>query len=109
MRLHRKIDYMLIAGLIGLVYGVVEKAVLGNIFAVVVGLAILVPFLLYGCWDSGLSIAAYCVNREEILPQVFGGVLFLALVVCGVIYCVKTILKVRRVAKEEGTVAGEAG
>lgn len=146
LRLHRKIDYMLIAGLIGLVYGVVEKAVLGNIFAVVVGLAIpmhivwqlnqgghyyeyeqhkaagrsheaqkewlmaiLVPFLLHGCWDSGLSIAAYCVNREEILPQVFGGVLFLALVVCGVIYCVKTILKVRRVAKEEGTVDGEAG
>ncbi|MBP3901656.1 MAG: PrsW family intramembrane metalloprotease [Blautia sp.] len=138
LKLHRKIDYMLIAGLIGLVYSVVEKAVLGNIFSIVVGLAIpmhivwqlnqgghyfeyeqhkaagrpqeakkewlmaiLLPFLFHGCWDSALSIASYCVNREEIPPQVFGGLLFLALVVFGVIYCVKTILKVRRIAKEE--------
>ena len=114
-KLHRKIDYMLIAGLIGLVYSVVEKAVLGNIFSIVVGLAIpmhivwqlnqgghyfeyeqhkaagrpreakkewlmaiLLPFLFHGCWDSALSIASYCVNREEIPPQVFGGLLFLA-------------------------------
>ena len=40
LKLQRKIDYIMIAGLIGLVYGVVEKAVLGNIAAVIVGLAI---------------------------------------------------------------------
>lgn len=38
--LRRKIDYMMIAGLIGLVYGVVEKAVQGSIGGVVVGLAV---------------------------------------------------------------------
>ena len=36
--LHRKIDYIMVAGLIGLVYGFVEKIVLGNIAAVIVGL-----------------------------------------------------------------------
>ena len=40
LKLRRKIDYIMIAGLIGLMYGVVEKAVLGNIAGVVVGLAI---------------------------------------------------------------------
>ena len=135
--LQRKIDHMLIAGLIGLVYGVVEKAVSGNIISILIGLAlpmhimwqlnqgghvyeyeqckasgktqkarkewfmaILLPFLLHGCWDSGLDIAGYCIEREEILPQVFGGVLFLALVVFGIVYCIKTIKNVRRVARE---------
>ena len=37
------------------------------------------------------------IEREEILPQVFGGVLFLALVVFGIMYCIKTIKNVRRV------------
>lgn len=40
LKLTRKIDFIMIAGLIGLVYSVVEKAVLGNIAAVVVGLLI---------------------------------------------------------------------
>ena len=133
--LHRKIDYMLIAGLIGLVYGVVEKAALANLVSIVIGLAIpmhivwqlnqgghyfeyeqskasgrlgeakkewflaiLLPFLLHGCWDCSLTIAAFCVNCKEVLPQVFGGLLLLALIVFGAIYCVKTIRKVRRIA-----------
>ena len=40
------------------------------------------------------------IEREEILPQVFGGVLFLALVVFGIVYCIKTIKNVHRVARE---------
>ena len=40
LKLWRKIDTIMIAGLIGLVYGVVEKAVLGSPAAVFIGLAI---------------------------------------------------------------------
>lgn len=36
--LYRKIDYIMVAGLIGLMYGFFEKIVLGNIAAVIVGL-----------------------------------------------------------------------
>lgn len=36
--LYRKIDYVMVAGLIGVVYGFIEKIVLGNVAAVVVGL-----------------------------------------------------------------------
>ena len=135
--LYRKIDYMLIAGLMGLVYSVVEKAVLGNIISILIGLAIpmhivwqlnqgghyyeyeqhkaagrpqeakkewlmaiVLPFLLHGCWGCGLSVAAFCVKREEVLPQVFGGLLLLALIVFGMMYCIRTIRKVRRTAGE---------
>lgn len=130
-QLNRKIDYMMSAGLIGLVYGVVEKAVHFNIGAVVIGLAIpmhiiwqfnqgghyyeyerlkaegdekgarsewikaiFVPFLLHGLWDSILDISAYGVEQKETLPQVLGGVLLLAAVVVGMIYCIRTVKKV---------------
>ena len=95
LKLTRKIDYIMIAGLIGLVYGVVEKAVLGNIAAVIIGLLIpmhitwqfnqgghwfeyertrssrellmatAVPFLFHGCWDTGLDLVAYFLGMEE--------------------------------------------
>lgn len=95
LKLQRKIDYIMIAGLIGLVYGVVEKAVLGNVAAVIVGLLIpmhitwqfnqgghwfeyektrsskellmatAVPFLFHGCWDTGLDLISYFLGMEE--------------------------------------------
>ena len=95
LKLERRIDYINIAGLIGLVYGVVEKAVQGNIAGIVVGLAIpmhitwqlnqgrhwfeyekthrtgellmatAVPFLFHGCWDSGLDLVTFFFNMEE--------------------------------------------
>jgi len=37
-KLYRKIDYIMVAGLIGLVYGFIEKIVVGNVAAVIVGL-----------------------------------------------------------------------
>ena len=68
-------------------------------------MAIPVIFLLHGCWDCGLSIATFCVEREEVLPQVFGGVLLLALIVFGIMYCIKTLRKVCRIAREEAPAA----
>ena len=95
LKLTRKIDFIMIAGLIGLVYGVVEKAVLGNIAAVIVGLLIpmhitwqfnqgghwfeyertrspgellmatAVPFLFHGCWDTGLDLVGDFLGMEE--------------------------------------------
>ena len=137
LKLQRKIDYIMIAGLIGLVYGVVEKAVLGNIAAVIVGLAIpmhimwqfnqgghwfeyektkssrelfmatAVPFLFHGFWDSGLDLVTFLMDREPIAVQVSGGVLALALAVFGVVYSVRTVKKVCKIAREEKEISPE--
>ena len=136
-QLTRKIDFILTAGMIGLVYGFIEKIVLGNIAAVIVGLicpmhimwqfnqgghyyeyekakaandlqtakkewrmAILVPFLFHGLWDSILDISAYCLGQPDSIPvQVIGFVLILAAVIGGVIYSIKTVRKACRIAK----------
>ena len=120
----------MIAGLIGLVYGVVEKAVLGNIAAVIIGLLIpmhitwqfnqgghwfeyertrssrellmatAVPFLFHGCWDTGLDLVSYFLGMEEsTAAQVAGGVLLVAMLILGVVYTVRTLKKVRAVAR----------
>ena len=130
LKLTRKIDFIMIAGLIGLVYGVVEKAVLGNIAAVVIGLLIpmhitwqfnqgghwfeyektrsrgellmatAVPFLFHGCWDSGLDLVVYFFGMEEsAAAQAGGGVLLVAMLALGVVYTVRTLKKVRAVAR----------
>ncbi len=136
-QLTRKIDFILTAGMIGLVYGFIEKIVLGNIAAVIVGLicpmhimwqfnqgghyyeyekakaandlqtakkewrmAILVPFLFHGLWDSILDISGYCLDQPDSIPvQVIGFVLILAAVIGGVIYSIKTVRKACRIAK----------
>ena len=124
------LDYINIAGLIGLVYGVVEKAVLGNIAAVIIGLAIpmhitwqlnqgghwfeyektrssrelfmatAVPFLFHGCWDSALDLVMFFFNMEEsTAAQIAGGVLAIAMIILGIVYTIRTIRKVRLVAR----------
>ena len=137
IRPERKVDYVMLAGLIGLVYSVVEKAVLGSPMAVIIGLAfpmhilwqfnqgghyyeyeqakaagstslarrelflaIAVPFLLHGCWDSSLSIISYCLGQEgSTALEVIGGVLMAATLAFGVIYTFRTIRKVYRMNK----------
>ena len=137
-QLTRKIDFILTAGMIGLVYGFIEKIMLGNIAAVIVGLlcpmhimwqfnqgghyyeyekakaandlqtakkewrmAILVPFLFHGLWDSILDISEYCLAKPDSIPvQVIGFVLILAAVIGGVIYSIKTVRRACRIAKE---------
>ncbi len=136
--LNRKIDYILTAGLIGMIFGIIEKIMFGNIAAVIVALicpmhiiwqfnqgghyyeyekakaandmqtakkerlmALLVPFLLHGCWDSGLDLGGYFLENEASIPlQVTGFVLLTAMVVFGVIYSVRTVKNVRRIAHE---------
>ena len=137
-QLSRKIDYILTAGLIGLVYGFIEKIMLGNIAAVIVGsicpmhimwqfnqgghyyeyekakaandlqtakkewrMAILVPFLFHGLWDSILDISAYCLAKPDSIPvQVIGFILILAAVIGGIVYSIKTVRRACRIAKE---------
>ena len=137
-QLSRKIDYILTAGLIGLVYGFIEKIMLGNIAAVIVGsicpmhimwqfnqgghyyeyekakaandlqtakkewrMAILVPFLFHGLWDSILDISAYCLAKPDSIPvQVIGFVLITAAVIGGIVYSIKTVRRACRIAKE---------
>ncbi len=137
-QLSRKIDFILTAGLIGLVYGFIEKIMLGNVGAVVVGLicpmhimwqfnqgghyyeyekakaandeqtakkewrmAILVPFLFHGAWDSILDIGGYCLEHQDSVPvQVIGVVLVLAAGIGGIIYSVKTVRRACRIARE---------
>ena len=71
-------------------------------------LAVLLPFFLLGCWDSGLDLALYGVEREEVWPQVVGGVLALALIVSGIWYCIRTVRKMRRIVREETAPAAAA-
>ena len=136
LKLRRKIDYIMIAGLIGLMYGVVEKAVLGNIAGVVVGLAIpmhitwqfnqgghwfeyeeakarndrpkmqremlmavVLPFVFHGCWDSGLDLSLWLIEKESVTAQVIGVVMSLAMVVLGIVYTIRTIKKVCAIAR----------
>ena len=126
----------MIAGLIGLVYGVVEKAVLGDPVSVVIGLAIpmhitwqfnqgghwfeyeeakarsdrlrmrrelrmavVVPFVFHGCWDSGLDLAAWLVDREPVVAQAGGGILILMMLALGILYTIRTIKKVCATAR----------
>ena len=135
--LTRKTDYIMIAGLMGLVYGIVEKAVQGNLVAIVMGLliplhimwqfnqgghyyeyerqkeagnaalarkewmmAIILPFILHGLWDSGLDISSYFINLEPIGFQILGFLIFVLLLILGAIYSVKTLKKVKSVAKD---------
>ena len=136
-QLTRKIDFILTAGMIGLVYGFIEKIVLGNIAAVIVGLicpmhimwqfnqgghyyeyekakaandlqtakkewrmAILVPFLFHGLWDSLLDIGGYCLGHPDSIPvQVVGFALITAAVIGGIIYSIKTVRSACRIAK----------
>ncbi len=137
-QLSRKIDFILTAGMMGLVYGLFEKVVLGNIGAVIVGLicpmhimwqlnqgghyyeyekakaandqqtakkewrmAVLVPFLFHGLWDSILDIGGYCLGHPDSIPvQVIGFALIAAAGIGGVIYSIKTVRRVCRIAKE---------
>ena len=136
-QLSRKIDFILTAGLIGLVYGIIEKIMQGNIAAVIVGslcpmhimwqfnqgghyyeyekakaandlqtakkewrMAILVPFLFHGLWDSILDIGGYCLGHPDSIPvQVVGFALITAAVIGGIIYSIKTVRKACRIAK----------
>ncbi|MBQ9384363.1 MAG: PrsW family intramembrane metalloprotease [Ruminiclostridium sp.] len=138
LSLHRKTDCILIAGLIGVSYSMVEKAVNGNIIGVIIGLAIpmhimwqfnqgghyfeyeklkaagditkarkelflaiFVPFLFHGCWDSGLDIVLFCINTENDIYSFIGMILLLAMVAAGIIYTIRTIIKVFRTAKND--------
>ncbi|MBQ6518942.1 MAG: PrsW family intramembrane metalloprotease [Anaerolineaceae bacterium] len=135
-KLYRKIDYIMTAGMMGLVYGVFEKIVLGNIAAVIVGLlcpmhiiwqfnqgshyfehdkakalndartaqkelrlAVFVPFLFHGLWDSGLDIGVYMLEQSQTVVQVIGIVLITAMVIFGVVYSIKTVRRVCAVAR----------
>lgn len=137
-QLTRKIDFILTAGMIGLVFGFTEKIMLGNVAAVIVGLlcpmhimwqfnqgghyyeyekakaandlqtakkewrmAILVPFLFHGLWDSILDIGGYCLDHPDSIPvQVVGFALITAAVIGGIIYSIKTVRWACRIAKE---------
>ena len=137
-QLTRKIDFILTAGMIGLVFGFTEKIMLGNVAAVIVGLlcpmhimwqfnqgghyyeyekakaandlqtakkewrmAILVPFLVHGLWDSILDIGGDCHDHPDSIPvQVVGFALITAAVIGGIIYSIKTVRWACRIAKE---------
>ena len=136
LKLWRKIDYIMIAGLIGLVYSVVEKAVSDNPAAVIVGLAIpmhitwqfnqgghwfeyeqakarndrptmrrellmatALPFAFHGCWDSGLDLISWLMEKEAVIAQVFSAVLMVAMLIFGILYTIRTIKKVCAIAR----------
>lgn len=136
LKLVRMTDYILVAGLMSLVYSVVEKAMPGNPAALAVSLAIpmhitwqfnqgghwfeyekaraaddrprmrremimaiAVPFIFHGCWDSGLDLVVWLMEKEATAAQVISGVLILAMLALGILYTIRTIKKVCGIAR----------
>jgi len=77
--LTRKIDYIMSAGLIGLVYGVVEKTVLGSISAVIVGLFL--PLHIFWQFNQGAHFYEYDKAKKEGNKEKARKELFMALFV----------------------------
>ena len=69
-------------------------------------MAICVPFLFHGLWDSAIDVIDLCINQEDPgIMQVCGYILILAVIAVAVIYAVKTMKKVIRTAKEDSAEA----
>ena len=62
-------------------------------------MAIAVPFIFHGCWDSGLDLVAWLMAKESTAAQVVSGVLILAMLALGILYTIRTIKKVRGIAR----------
>ena len=57
------------------------------------------PLIFHGCWDSGLDIVIWLLEMESDLAQIAGGILILAMLTLGILYTVRTIKKVRMIAR----------
>ena len=62
-------------------------------------MATAVPFIFHGCWDSGLDLVAWLTAKESTAAQVVSGVLILAMLALGILYTIRTIKKVREIAR----------
>ena len=58
-----------------------------------------VPFIFHGCWDSGLDLVIWLMAKEATAAQVISGVLILAMLALGILYTIRTIKKVREIAR----------
>ena len=99
LKLWRKIDYIMIAGLIGLEY---EQAKARNDRPNMrreMLTATALPFVFHGCWDSGLDLISWLMEKESVIAQVISVVLTLAMLIFGVLYTVRTIKKVCAIAR----------
>ncbi len=63
MKFEKKISFIVACGMMGLVYGIVEKAALGNIFAMVIG--ILSPMHLMWQYNQGAHFYEYLEARKR--------------------------------------------
>ena len=62
-------------------------------------MAVVVPFVFHGCWDSGLDLVVWLMEKESTAAQVVSGVLVLAMLALGILYTIRTIKKVRGIAR----------
>ena len=62
-------------------------------------MAVAVPLIFHGCWDSGLDLVAWLMAKESTAAQVVSGVLILAMLALGILYTIRTIKKVREIAR----------
>ena len=62
-------------------------------------MATAVPFIFHGCWDSGLDLVIWLMAKEATAAQVISGVLILAMLALGILYTIRTIKKVRGIAR----------
>ena len=57
-------------------------------------------FLIHGCWDALISIVGYFANASNIAnADMIGGILLIATILFGIIYIIDSIIKIRKVLK----------
>ena len=145
LKLYRKIDFVMIAGLMGLMYTLVEKFATANMFGIIVGaiipmhimwqlnqgghffeyekakksnnkktarkelfMALAIPFIFHGCYDAILTVCAFMIQEpakgQPAHPSYFepvGGCLLGALIIISLIYSIRTVIKVKKIAVED--------
>lgn len=123
-----KIEYILLCGMIGAGYGIVEKLAYGGGVILIVNaflplhiffqflmgallyekrgiLTFLLPFLVHGLWDSLLAIAGWLLEQEgRALPEVLGLVMFAGLIAGGLIAELKILKKLKVPSAEQSSV-----
>ena len=62
-------------------------------------MATALPFVFHGCWDSGLDLISWLMEKEAVIAQVFSAVLMLAMLIFGILYTIRTIKKVCAIAR----------
>lgn len=64
-------------------------------------------FLIHGFWDALISLVEYFASSQNANADVFGGILFCITILFGITYIIVSIVKIRKVLKNDKNLANE--